>query len=98
MTASRIFTSACLLAASLGLPGVGRAQPATMTTPVLTRETAVRQALADNPTLATVRKQHGYAEAALIIARTYPYNPVYTGYFANNTGPARADITNRLFL
>ena len=64
----------------------------------LTREAAVRQALAQNPQLATVRKQCGYAEAALIIARTYPYNPVYTGYFANNTGPTSADITNRIFL
>jgi outer membrane protein TolC len=52
-----------------------------------TREEAVRQALHSNPTLMAARKQHGYAEAALVIAKTYPYNPVYTGYETYATGP-----------
>jgi outer membrane protein TolC len=84
------------LAISLGLASSGLAQqPAAAT---LTREAAVRQALAQNPYLTTIRKQSGYAEAALIIARTYPYNPVYTGYFANNNGPPAATVTNPLYL
>jgi outer membrane protein TolC len=65
---------------------------------VLTREEAVRQALHSNPVLMTVRKQQGYAEAALILAKTYPYNPVYTGYACYNSGPTDAGITNRVFL
>ena len=92
----RMTASALILAISLGLASASLGQQPTPS--LLSREEAVRQALANNSHLTTVRKQHGYAEAALIIARTYPYNPVYTGYFANNSGPARADITNRLFL
>jgi outer membrane protein TolC len=61
----------------------------------LTREEAVQQALAQNPVLATVRKQSGYAETALIVAKTYPYNPVYTGYVAYNSG---GDTSNRVYL
>ena len=53
-------------------------------------DAAVRQALLNNPGLMTVRQQHGYGEAALVIAKTYPFNPVYTGYFAQNSGPASA--------
>src|ERR1700733_1830746 len=92
----RLSMAAFLLAVGLGLTSGGGAQQPAAT--ILTREAAVRQALAQNPYLTTIRKQSGYAEAALIIARTYPYNPVYTGYFANNTGPTSAGITNRLYL
>ena len=61
----------------------------------LTREEAVRQALHSNPTLMVTRKQHGYAEAALVIAKTYPYNPVYTGYETYNSGFA---VFNHVYL
>jgi outer membrane protein TolC len=80
---------AILLALSLGLTSTTVAQQP------LTREAAVHQALAQNPSLATVRKQCGYAETALIIAKTYPFNPVYTGYAAYNSGQ---DVTNRVYL
>ncbi len=63
----------------------------------LTRESAVHQALVQNPYLATIRKQSGYAEAALIVAKTYPFNPVYTGYVTGNGGPQSAGITNRVY-
>jgi outer membrane protein TolC len=64
----------------------------------LTREAAVRYALQNNPALMTVRQQQGYARSAVTMSRTYPFNPVYTGYVCGNTGPASADITNRVFL
>ena len=63
----------------------------------LTRDGAVQHALVHNPALMTVRKQHGYAESALVIAKTYPYNPVFTGYVTQNGGPASAGITNRVY-
>jgi outer membrane protein TolC len=63
----------------------------------LTRDAAVHQALQNNPALMTVRQQHGYGEAAIIIARTYPFNPSFVGYAAQNSGPASADITNQVF-
>ena len=48
---------------------------------VLAREEAVRFALQNNPNIMTVRQQHGYAAAAAwVIAKTYPFNPIYTGY------------------
>jgi outer membrane protein TolC len=86
----------CTIAAFFALTSIAPAQPQIAAT--LTREEAVRQALQHNPQLATVRQQQGYAAAALIIARTYPYNPVYTGYVAHNSGPQNADITNRVYL
>ncbi len=90
----RIFGTACALAISLGLASAGRGQqPFT----ALSREAAVQQALQQNPNLATIRKQCGYAEAALILARTYPFNPVYTGYVTGATGPTSAGITNRVY-
>src|SRR5580698_11600547 len=44
--------------------------------PVLTLEAAVHFALQNNPTLANQRQQHGIAAAQVIIADTYPFNPV----------------------
>lgn len=92
MESRRIFISASI-AAVLASTAWGQ-QPAG----ALTREAAVHQALGHNPYLATVRKQSGYAEAALIIAKTYPFNPVYTGYVTGDGGPTSAAITNRVYL
>ena len=63
----------------------------------MSREAAVHQALVQNPALATIRKQSGYAEAALIVAKTYPFNPVYTGYVTGANGPQNAGVTNRVY-
>jgi outer membrane protein TolC len=93
--ARHLFASACIFAVSVGLTSAARGQQPVI---ALSREAAVRQALVQNPYLATIRKQSGYAEAALIIARTYPFNPVYTGYVTGTGGPASADITNRVYL
>ena len=87
---------ACTFAAFFASTSLLPAQPQIPAT--ITRQEAVHIALLNNPQLATVRKQQGYAAAALIIARTYPYNPVYTGYVAQNSGPESAGITNRVYL
>jgi cobalt-zinc-cadmium efflux system outer membrane protein len=63
-------------------PGVTRAAaqvappPAPAAAPVLSRDAAVRWALAYNPEIAAIRQQHGIAAAGVIIARTYPFNPL----------------------
>lgn len=85
---AQVFAAGILLASAAR----GQQPPA-----VLTRDAAVYQALAQNPFLATVRKQSGYAEAALIVAKTYPFNPVYTGYVTSATGPTPAGITNTVY-
>jgi cobalt-zinc-cadmium efflux system outer membrane protein len=63
---------------------------------VLTREAAVGWALRHNPELNAVRQQHGVAVAAVVIAQTYPFNPVWTSKLFAANGPASAGISNRL--
>jgi outer membrane protein TolC len=62
----------------------------------LTAATAVRWALERNPTLATVRQQHGIAAAGVVIARTYPFNPTVESRVQQAGGPESAGITNRV--
>jgi cobalt-zinc-cadmium efflux system outer membrane protein len=66
--------------------------------PMLTLDVAVRWALRNNPTLAAQRQQHGIAAAAVVIADTYPFNPVAENRFQDVEGPESAGITNRLGL
>src|SRR5262249_21682960 len=62
--------------------------------PAVSRETAVRWALENNPELAAVRQQRGVAAAGVVIARTYPFNPVLESRVEAASGPASAGITN----
>ena len=62
--------------------------------PVLARDQAVRHALQHNPYLMTVRKQLGLGEAAIVVSKTYPFNPIFTGYVTGLNGPPSAGITN----
>ena len=64
--------------------------------PVLRREDAVWWALQYNPELAALRQQHGIAAAAVVIAETYPFNPVWEAKVQGNSGPASAGITNQV--
>lgn len=48
----------------------------------LTIDGAVAYSLENNPELAALRQQHGIAAATVVIAKTYPFNPVYQGTFA----------------
>jgi len=97
----RLLGLACITMACMGLAAPAAAQapvaPTTQPSQFLARDAAVRLALQNNPALMTVRQQHGYGQAAIVIAKTYPFNPVYTGYFAQNSGPASAAITSNLF-
>jgi outer membrane protein TolC len=84
------------LAALAGLAPSVPAQDAAVQLPGLSLEQAVRLALQNNPDLAVVRKQRGIAAAGVVIARTYPFNPVYQTYVYNTDGPSSAGITNRV--
>src|SRR5439155_26049987 len=63
---------------------------------ILTREAAMRWALHNNPELAVLRQQHGISAAAVIIAETYPFNPVWEAKVRAVSGPESAGITNRV--
>lgn len=63
----------------------------------LTPADAVRWALEHNPELATIRQQHGIAAAAVVIARTYPFNPLIQNLILADNGPASAGVTNHVF-
>ena len=63
---------------------------------ILTREAAMRWALQNNPELAALRQQHGISAAAIIIAETYPFNPVWEAKVRAVSGPESAGITNRV--
>jgi cobalt-zinc-cadmium efflux system outer membrane protein len=86
----------CLVA----LAGGARAEPAApdpgAPPPVLTLEAAVHFALENNPALAAQRQQRGIAAARVVIADTYPFNPVLENRFQGAEGPKSAGITNRL--
>jgi cobalt-zinc-cadmium efflux system outer membrane protein len=94
----------CLLAGFVLLPDVGTAQssvgasPAEIKEPTLPEklplDAAVRWALQNNPELAAIRQQHGLAEAAVVIARTYPFNPSWGNKLFGVNGPP--GVTNRV--
>jgi cobalt-zinc-cadmium efflux system outer membrane protein len=60
----------------------------------LPMDAAVRWALQNNPELASIRQQHGLAAAAVVIARTYPFNPTWTNKVFGVNGPP--GVTNRV--
>jgi cobalt-zinc-cadmium efflux system outer membrane protein len=64
--------------------------------PAVSREEAVRWALENNPEIATIRQQRGIAAGAVVVARTYPFNPVLSSRAEAASGPADAGITNRV--
>jgi len=61
---------------------------------LLSIDEAVRFALEHNPQLAGLRQQHGIAAAAVVIARTYPFNPVYQGGVTSASNSDPAQVTN----
>jgi cobalt-zinc-cadmium efflux system outer membrane protein len=92
-----------------GLPGaeprpivIGSEDSATAQTkaevspPVLSLDGAINWALQNNPELIALRQQHGIAAAAVVIAQTYPYNPVWEAKVRAANGPVSAGITNRV--
>ena len=65
--------------------------------PILTREAAVAYALEHNPPLAAFREQRGLAAAGVVLARVYPYNPIYQSIVLAVNGPPASGITNHVF-
>src|SRR5207245_1491639 len=63
---------------------------------ILKLDGAVRWALQNNPELAALRQQHGIAAAAVVIADTYPFNPIWEAKVRAANGPESAGITNRV--
>jgi outer membrane protein TolC len=96
----------CLLAGFVSWPDIGsaqspeRASPPEIKEPTLPEklpmDAAVSWALQNNPELAAIRQQHGIAAAAVLIAETYPFNPVWEGKIRAASGPTSAGITNRV--
>jgi outer membrane protein TolC len=65
---------------------------------VLSLADAVQWALQYNPEITAQRSQRGIAAAGVVIARTYPFNPVWESSVRNTSGPTSAGITNRVAL
>lgn len=65
--------------------------------PRLSLGAAVQLALERNPTLATFRRNRGIAEAAIQIARQYPFNPIIQDFLWYGNGPSSAGVTNHVF-
>jgi outer membrane protein TolC len=65
--------------------------------PVFSEADAVAWALQHNPQLMTLRQQHGIAAAAVVIANTYPFNPIVQSFVEWDNGPAISGVTNRVF-
>ncbi len=81
----------------LGNAGGTLGQPGKTT---LTLQSAVRWALERNPALATFRRNRGIAEAAVQIARQYPFNPIIQDFTWYAQGPVinrGASVTNPIF-
>jgi cobalt-zinc-cadmium efflux system outer membrane protein len=64
--------------------------------PVLPADAAVRFALEHNLSLAVARQQRGLAAAGVVLARTYPYNPIASASVRGANGPAEAGVTNHV--
>jgi outer membrane protein TolC len=65
--------------------------------PVLSLADALRLAIQRNPGLATIRKQRGIAKAGIVIADTYPFNPIVQDFVWGDNGPTAAGVTNHVF-
>jgi outer membrane protein TolC len=65
--------------------------------PVLSLADAIRWGIEHNPGLATIRRQRGIAAAGVVIADTYPFNPIMQDFVMAASGPSEAGITNRVF-
>jgi outer membrane protein TolC len=83
---------------SAGVVQVSAAAPAEPHVPgVMDPGEAVEFALANNPALTAARQQLGFARGAIVIAKTYPYNPFLQTYVTGDAGPVSAGITNHVF-
>ena len=88
----------------VGLASNGRAEPQEFAadrptkSSALTLQAALQFALEHNPVLAAQRKQLGIAAARVVIAETYPFNPILENRIQSASGPQSAGITNKVLL
>lgn len=99
---ARSWGAACLCCAAWVwlAAGTARADPPSAqppAPPVLSVDAALRWGLTHNPDLAFFRTQRGIATAGVVIARTYPFNPVWQSFVLGVTGPTDSGISNRVF-
>ena len=87
------------LGVSLGSPPVGplsaSLRNATSLAP-LTLDASIRFTLENNPQLAALRQQHGVATSGVVIAKTYPFNPIYQGTYLSAKNSA-SPVANSFF-
>jgi outer membrane protein TolC len=95
-----VVLAALVALALLAIPGWSE-RPAELPPPrpqlTLSASGAVQWALQNNPALATFRRNRGIAEAGVVIARQYPFNPIIQDFVWGAGGPSSAGITNRVF-
>jgi cobalt-zinc-cadmium efflux system outer membrane protein len=84
--------SASVPAASAAAPAAADDRPTT-----LSLDAAVGYALEHNPALTAIRTQRGVAQAGVVIANQYPFNPVLQVFELGANGPASSGITNHAF-
>lgn len=77
------------------VPVTPSAAPSAPVPTTLSLPAALRQALENNPSLAVQRRQRGIAAARVVIADTYPFNPVLETRVQRASGPESAGITNK---
>ena len=62
------------------------------------KESAIRFALENNPEIASIRSQYGIASAAVLIAETYPFNPLWEARVRGVSTPSGVDVTSRVVM
>jgi cobalt-zinc-cadmium efflux system outer membrane protein len=77
------------------VPATTSAAPSAQAPTALSLPAALRQALENNPSLAVQRRQRGIAAARVVIADTYPFNPILETRLQRASGPESAGITNK---
>jgi outer membrane protein TolC len=80
---------ACVYGQTPQVPPSGEALPQ-----IVNLDAAVSWALRYNPELAVQRQQRGIAAAKVLIANTYPFNPILENRIQGAAGPVSAGITN----
>ena len=97
-----------LVAVAAALPALADPLVAPMPQPLqppLTLDAAVRTALEQNPGIIALRQDHGVAAAGVMVARAYPFNPLWEGRFryawpvfegATNQEPVESTVTLEL--
>ena len=90
---------ACLIAAAAGARADPKEEFAAdregAKAAVLSLPAAVRFALENNPGLAAQRRVRAIAAARVVIADTYPFNPIFENRVQFASGPPAAGVTNR---